>query len=527
LRCLKRLAIASAKLVRESWVNPHPMRLQLLLLYCAATVAVTQANVERIEVNFDLVQARAEALAQRPYREPDRRLPGRLGSLSYDEYRSIRFRPNEALWRDEKLPFQLQFFHRGGLFREPVAIHEFSATHSQEIPFLERFFDYTQLQGNLGWLRSSLGYAGFRVHHPLNRPDVYDEVMVFLGGSYFRSVAAGQVYGLSARGLSINSGIDGVPEEFPRFTHFWVGKPQPNDPSLRIYALLDGPRVAGAYEFILNPGRATAIDVRAALFFRAGLETPGWAPLTSMFWYGKNTDRPAGELRPQVHDSDGLIIYLEDGSTFWRPLHNPKRAFLTDFALTNLQRFGLLQRDREFANYEDPEAEYHRRPSAWVEPKGDWGPGRVRLMELPADKEYGDNIGAFWIPDAPAAPGQPAHFAYRLIFGFDPPPSQRPGRVTATRSGAIDGAPGTRLFWIDFDGDGFDRLTPETVGAEVEVVEGLKVRHQTVIRLPQGRGWRAMVQVEIEPGAERAELRCTLRDGYDPVSETWTYAWQP
>jgi periplasmic glucans biosynthesis protein len=501
------------------------MRFQLVL-FCAV-VGLAHANVERVEVNFDYVREKAEALAKRPYKEPDRRLPGRLASLSYDEYRSIRFKPNESLWREEKLPFQLQFFHRGGLFREPVALYEFSPTHAQVIPFLERFFDYGELSGHLGWLRSSLNYAGFRVHHPLNRPDYHDEVLVFLGASYFRSLAAGQVYGISARGLAIDSGLPGVPEEFPRFTTFWIGKPQPTDTTLRIYALLDSPRVAGAYEFLLNPGRVTGMDVRCMLWFRDAVNEPGWAPLTSMFWYGENTDRPAGELRPEVHDSDGLYIHAGDNGVTWRPLHNPRSPFSTDFPTSQLQRFGLLQRDRNFANYEDPEAEYHRRPSAWIEPKGDWGPGRVRLIELPADREYGDNIGAFWRPDAPVEPGRPVELSYRIVFGFDPPAGGRPGRAVATRSGALEGAPRGRLFWIDFAGEGLEKLTPDSVGAAVEPGAGIQVRHQSVVRLPGGRGWRVLLETIAAPDVQRGELRCTLRDGYEPVSETWAFAWQP
>ena len=502
------------------------MRLQLLL-FCAATL-VAHANVERVEVNFDYVRGKAEALAKRPYRAPDTRLPGRLAELNYDEYRSIRFKPNEALWREENLPFQLQFFHRGGQFnREPVSLYEFSATHAQQIPFLERFFDYSQLEGNLGWLRSSLNYAGFRVHFPLNRPDYHDEVLVFLGASYFRSVAAGQVYGLSARGLAVDSGIPGVPEEFPRFTTFWIGKPQPADTTLRVYALLEGPRVAGAYEFILSPGKTTAVDVRAMLWFRAAVQEPGWAPLTSMFWFGENTDRPHGEPRPEVHDSDGLILHTGDGGTIWRPLQNPRNIFATDFATSQLQRFGLLQRDRAFGSYEDPEADYHRRPSAWVEPKGDWGSGRVRLIELPADKEYGDNVVAFWRPDRLPEAGTPVEFSYRLVFGFDPPAGDRPAKVFATRSGDLPGVERGRLFWVDFNGEGLEKLDPEAVGIAVEPSEGVEIRHQTVIRLPGGRGWRAAIQAVPAAGVPRVDLRCTLRDGYEPVSETWTFAWQP
>lgn len=334
-----------------------------------------ESAIEKLEVDFDHVRRLAAERAAAPYREPDRELPRRLTELKYDEVRAIRFKPEQALWRNEALPFHLHLFHRSSAVREAVVIREFSATHVQTLPFIRDFFDYGRL-GNLGSLRSSLGYAGFRLHYPLNRPDVFDELIVFHGASYFRALGAGQVYGLSARGLAVDSGVPGLPEEFPVFTDFWIGKPLSGATTITVYALLDSPRVAGAYEFLIRPGRPTTLDVRAELTARAPLALPGLAPLTSMFWFGKNADRPQGDPRPQVHDSDGLFLETPEGAHLWRPLQNPREILNTDLPVVNPARFGLIQRERTIAAFEDFEARYHERPSCWIEPVGAWGGGK-------------------------------------------------------------------------------------------------------------------------------------------------------
>lgn len=494
--------------------------------------APARAAIEKLEVTFDYVRKQAAERASAVFKDPDRELPDRLGKLNYDEIRDIRFKPDQALWRSEDLPFHLHFFHRTAAVREAVQIREFSATHVQTIPFIRDFFDYGKL-GNLGWLRSSLGYSGFRVHYPLNRPDTFDELVVFHGASYFRALGAGQIYGLSARGLAIDSGVPGKIEEFPVFTDFWIGKPRPGSKSLVVYALLDSKRVAGAYEFVIQPGRPTVIDVRAELYARENIDLPGIAPLTSMFWFGKNSDRPMDDPRPQVHDSDGLLLHTADGAHLWRPLQNPRAILNTDLRAVKPTRFGLVQRERAIAAYEDFEARYHERPSCWIEPVGDWGGGSVRLVELPTINEYGDNIVAYWVPDQKPQPGKAFNLAYRMTWSLEQPNDDNLARVQSTRIGGLPGGGWGRLYWIDFAGAGLGQRNPDTLAAKIDILSpGARIRHQTLIRHTGIDGWRVALQVEgvdAPPGGlpepRPVQIQVQLRDGYQPVSETWVSTW--
>jgi glucans biosynthesis protein len=487
---------------------------------------VLSAAIEPATVTFDYVRALAEADVTVPYQAPGDDLPARLGALTYDEYRDIRFRPSEALWRDDGLPFQLQFFHRGGLFRDKVTIREFSPTHEQVIPFVRDFFSYDPAT-DVGRLHSSLGYAGFRVHTPLNRPELYDEVIAFLGASYFRAIGSQQVYGLSSRGLALNCGLPDQPEEFPRFTDFWVGKPAAGDTALTIYALLKGPSVTGAYEFVVRPGKATMVDVRTELIFRREVTLPGVAPLTSMFWYGENSVRPAGQLRQEVHDSDGLMVQDATGVRIWQPLHNPAAP---EFAVTPMQklaRFGLMQRDRRITSYEDLEAHYEQRPSAWIEPQGAWGDGSIRLVQLPASTEYGDNIVAFWVPAASPIVGRPLQFGYRIVWSLGEPPSDGFARVVNTHEGDLPNVAHGRLFWVDFADENFAARDASALEAEIEVSEGGRVRHHAISPYPQIGGWRVAIETDAVQAGQTISIQCRLRAGAQPISETWSYEWKP
>ena len=500
-------------------------RLSLLGLVLAPFIA---SAAERAEVDFAFVREQAKARAEAAYAAPSEDLPKALASIGYDRYRSIRFAPEHSFWRDDRLPFTLQFFHLGGLFRTGVKVHEFSPTHVQEIPFSSDLFDYGP-EGVPGRLPASLGYAGFRVHAPINRPEYYDEVLAFLGASYFRAVAAGQVYGLSARGIAVNSGVNDRPEEFPRFTDFWIGKPQADDTALTIYALLDGPSVAAAYQFIINPGETTLMEVKVAVFARQPIETLGIAPLTSMFWYGENTDRPSGQPRPEVHDSDGLLLEMQDGATTWRPLRQVGHLEATSYPIINnaLKRFGLFQRDRDFGHYEDPEARYDIRPSAWVEPVSGFEAGGVRLVELTPEKEYGDNIVAYWVPAEPVAAGQMREFSYRLAWANDLPVNPRVARVNATWQGKSSDHAGGDTVWIDFVGEAFADLGDAEPTVDLQVGAGVGVRHQTLIRLPKNRGWRVALQIGATEAGGSTDMSCRLLRGFEPLSERWSYTWQP
>lgn len=496
----------------------------LFLLVCVCAIA---GAVERVRVNLDYVRGLAAERAAEPYREPRNRLPAWLKDLDYSQYQQIRFAPDEALWAEENRPYQVQFFHLGGLFQKPVEIFEFTDEHAQEIPFVSNFFTYGQ-DVDVGRSPRNLGYAGFRLHHPLNRPGYFDELVVFLGASYFRALGRGQSYGLSARGIALNTGLGG-PEEFPDFVSFWLGKPGKDSASITVYALLDGPSLAGAYRFAITPGEPTMIEVQASLYLRREVEALGLAPLTSMFWYGENSRRPGDDYRPEVHDSDGLAIRLEPHRWLWRPLSNPPGVEATDFPVETLNGFGLIQRDRLFDHYQDFEADFHLRPSAWVEPLGDWGPGRVRLVELPTGNEYQDNMVAFWVPDEDLVPGQRFDIAYRISWVLDRGLVTPSGRVVSTRTGHLsDGSGLARLFVVDFAGSHLANLAAdEPLEAVIGVPDGARFLHSEVKKIPESDTWRVSFGVEADETGSPIDLHCYLTAGFEQLTETWVYRWHP
>jgi glucans biosynthesis protein len=334
---------------------------------------------------FDAVMHRAQQLAAAPYRVQEVRLPSELQGIDYDRFRDIRFKPERSLWRDAKLPFEVAFFHLGLYYNRPVRINEVSGDTVREIRYDPALFDYGANKFDPKRM-TGLGFAGFRVHYAVNTPKYKDEVLVFLGASYFRALGKGQVYGISARGLAIDTGLASG-EEFPNFVEFWIERPAPGATELTFYALLDSKRASGAYSFVLKPGTETVVEVKARLFLRGNVSRLGLAPLTTMYFFGENQRSTRDDYRPEVHDSDGLSIHSGTGEWIWRPLVNPKRLLVTSFALSNPAGFGIMQRDRDFGHYEDLEARYDLRPSAWVQPKGNWGQGRVELVEIPSPDE--------------------------------------------------------------------------------------------------------------------------------------------
>ncbi len=471
---------------------------------------------------FDDVAALAKSAAERPYRSDERPPPAELSALSYDQYRDIRFRPDRALWRAERLPFEAMFFHLGKFQTAPVRITEVSADGMRHVAYDSADFDYGKnTLSAAAW--GDLGFAGFRAHCGLNGGAYKDELVVFLGGSYFRALAAGLRYGLSARGLAIDT-VGGRGEEFPRFTEFWLVRPSTEARTLTVYALLDSPRATGAYQFDVHPGAETVMDVRARLYLRGRVATLGIAPLTSMFFFGENQPHP-DDFRPEVHDSDGLSVATGDGEWLWRPMLDPNATLTTSFAMRGLRGFGLMQRDRTFASYEDTEARYELRPSAWVEPIGSWGPGRVELVQLPTPDETNDNIVAYWVPDEPPATGAPFDVAYRLRWqGSD---MQRPpgAWVTQTRAGRGYAELGAdeRQFVVDFTGPSLAALPADApVKAVVTAPANGEIVESNAYRVEATGGWRMIVRMKRLKANKPTELRGFLQHGPDVLTETWS-----
>jgi glucans biosynthesis protein len=473
--------------------------------------------------SFEDVSVLAQIQARQPYRDSSRKAPAQLQALSYDEYRDIRFRPDRALWRNDKLPFEVMFFHLGKFQKNAVRIDEVTRQGTQHIPYRAGDFDFGKNKlSPQSW--GDLGFGGFRAHYPLNSSEYKDEVAVFLGASYFRALGAGQRYGLSARGLAIDT-VGGQGEEFPAFVRFWLVKPEANATTLTIYALLDSQRATGAYQFEIRPGGETVMDVRARLFLRERVATLGIAPLTSMFFFGENQPHRT-DFRPEVHDSDGLMVATGDGEWIWRPLLNPKQTLTTSFSTQQLRGFGLMQRDREFRNYEDGEARYELRPSAWIEPTGSWAPGRVELVQLNTPDETNDNIVAYWVPQELPAPGKPLDFTYRLHWQGMQQDQHPPGAwALQTRAGRgyAELAEDEQQYIVDFTGPALASLAPDaTVKAVVSAPANGQIMESNVYRLEATGVWRMTVRVKQLDRNQPTELRGFLQSGNDVLSETWS-----
>ena len=469
----------------------------------------------------DTVPALARAAAAAAYQPPPQTLPASLGALGYDGYRDLRYRGDRALWAGRGVPYTAQFFHRGFLFPQRVDMYEVADGQAEPIAFSPDLFDYGR-QAPVD-ADEDFGFAGFRLHVAGGGRADGDELCAFLGASYFRAVAQGLAYGLSARGLALGTGDPG-PEEFPVFRAFWLERPQAGSPSTVVHALLDSPSVAGAYRFAITAdGPRTRIEVDARLYPRVELRAVGIAPLTSMFAFDASDRVGVDDYRPAVHDSDGLALWTGSGEQVWRALANPSTLQVSGLQDRDPRGFGLMQRKRDFEDFLDAEADYERRPSLWVEPRDGWGEGEVHLVEIPTADEFHDNIVAAWRPAQPLAAGRESRWRYVLhweaMHSWDPALAL----VSATRAGAAF-EEGVRLFVLDWQGGALDALDAATA-PELELSASAgEVRNVVVQRNPEDGRWRS--SFELVPGtASTIELRARLHAGGRALGETWLYRW--
>jgi periplasmic glucans biosynthesis protein len=473
---------------------------------------------------FENIQRLAEQRANEAYRDQGSKLPDSLTKLSYDDYRSIQFRADNALWRNQAM-FEVQFFHRGSSYDRRVNVTEVSEDGVlHPVNYNASQFDYGKVPPPKD-LPADLGFAGLRVHYPLQRPDYKDELIAFLGASYFRVLGRDQNYGASARGLAVNVAST-AGEEYTYFTDFWLMRPTPDQRTLTIYALLDSPSVAGAYRFEIVPGAITTTEVSATLYPRKTVDKPGLASMTSMFFYGKDRPKQLDDFRPEVHDSDGLKMQTGSGEWLWRPLNNPKTLRISNFSDEHPRGFGLTQRERDFAHYQDEDAHYQQRPSYWVAPLGDWGKGTVELVEVPTDEAIHDNIVAFWAPSIQLQPHKPFSFSY-LLSAYAQTPAWPPGgRVIATRSSAAHGRDNSRRILIDFAGGDLEALTASQPVKAVLSAHNADIDNVTVQRLVENGVWR--VSFRLQPkNNQAADLHCYLTLYAEALTESWTYLWTP
>lgn len=476
--------------------------------------------------SFEQVIQRARQVASSAYVAPTP-IPGFMRELSYQAYQNIRFDPGRSLWRDSDSNFQVMLVPPGLYFTHSVAIHIVDSEGPNTLQFDRSKFVFTDREIEKR-IPADIGYAGFKLTYPLQAEDQANQFLVFAGASYFRGVGRDNNFGISARGLAVNTGLASG-EKFPSFTEFWLVRPAPDAEAMTVYALLDGEHAAGAYRFVVTPGKPTRVQVSTVLFPRKPIELLGVAPLTSMFFYGENTIRPVGEWRPQVHDSDGLLIHngISD-EWLWRPLINPKNLEMDYFQTENVRGFGLLQRDRSFTDFEDLEAMYHTRPSAWIEPEGDWGKGEVVLTQLPSGVETNDNIVAFWHPAAAPDANDGYRFSYTLSFGSEELAAHPLGKAMNTflghgdRIGGGDAKDAYRVV-VDFAEGALDGLSAEEpVVGQVTALDGGELIEQFVEYNRPCGCWRLSLLARPAPGKSLG-LRAYLSRQGETLTETWSY----
>jgi glucans biosynthesis protein len=482
--------------------------------------------------SFDWLRALARRKAAEPYTPPPSPPPV-LAQLDYQAWGEIKFDTDRALFADGPLP--VTFFHPAKFFQEPVKIYAVDAGQAREVIYDQAYFHMPSDSPARG-LPEGVGFAGFRVQEPRGGSLDWraNDWAAFLGASYFRAIGALRQYGLSARAVAIDTAVYQHPEEFPRFSQFFIERPAAGSNTIVVNALLEGPSVAGACRLRLTRGVGVVMDIDQTLFLRRPVTRFGLAPLTSMYWFSETVKPTAIDWRPEVHDSDGLAIWTGAGERLWRPLNDPAAPIVSAFEDENPKGFGLLQRDRNFDHYQDG-VFYDRRPSLWVEPKGGWDKGAVQLIELPTDDEISDNIVAAWVPETSPAPGAPLELSYRLHWLADEPYPSELARCVATRlgRGGQPGQPrpaGVRKFVVEFLGGPLASLPfgvkPDMV---LQTSRGRFTDYRMIEAVPDGIAghWRAEFDLVDVTGPEPVELRLQLTVGEKVATETWTYQYHP
>ena len=508
----------------------------------APVPAFTFADVEKL----------AWQQAGKSFKAADSRLIEALRTVTEQQWNAIAFKDEGRLWHEAGLPFEVGFFHPGFIFNQPVTISEVDGGLERPVAFNPGLFDLGDPALAEKMAALNLNFAGFRLYYPINDGDRKNEVTVFLGGTHFRAVARKSGYGLTARGLILNPAMS-EGEEFPYFRRFWLVRPEPDAASLTLYALLESPSLTGAYQFVITPGTSTVMEVKARLFKRSGAHWPkkiGLGPVGSMYLFSEKENGSSRDWRPEVHNSDSLLMTTDQGEWFHRPLVNPERlATVSGFELSGLKGFGLMQRDADFDHYQDIDARFEHRPSLWIEPLGDSAKGRLELIEIPSTKDYNDNILAFWLPDRsgpdaasgsqtePADSGTEMALAYRLYWMAPGATPHQLGRVVSTRR-VLDPQAETATFVLDFESEDLNAIPADTgLASQIETGEAYPVLEKSLRKNPVTGGWRlkfkvrlpqekSMVQSLISAGEERVSSRFSARlikgeNLPEPLTETW------
>lgn len=507
------------------------------------------------------VETLARGLSAAPYDNAANAVPDYLLGLGRDEWLALRLKPEQVLWKDEGLPFAIGFFHPGYVFNRFAEINIVDERGVMKIPFSADMFEIGD-EALAARIRSGpAGFAGFQVLVPSeSAEEPYgtnsgNRLAGFMGASNFLFKGRNSRLGAFSRPVAFDTALPSG-EVFPYFRELWLIKPRPGDDSLTVYALMDSPALTGAYSLRITPGTSAVVRVEARLFKRPNAQPPakvGLAPLAGMFLYSETDNGRPGDYRPEMHNVDGLL-FGDDKTWSWRPLANNPRLNISGFPLANPRGFGLMQRDAVFDHYQDIAARFDRSASVWVEPGGDWGPGRLELIEIPGSREFHQNILSLWVPDAvlppPAAgdggpdrPG-PRDAAPFLTYSYTMywmPPGASPhalGKATDTRMVRNQDA-GEVTFLVDFEGGELGDLDPAIgLTSVVEAPAQTTLLEKTLVKNPATSGWRLTMRFRLpengmldrllaaRDGPAGIRFTAQLKKGEnipDPLTETWVY----
>ncbi len=470
----------------------------------------------------DLLDTAARRRADEPYKPTDKRVDEALSGITYEQYnRAIVYKQEEALLRKDGSPFWIEPFHTAGaIYAFPVELFFVEAGHALRIPYSPKTFDFNP-PAKAPATQAQSDFAGFRALAQIDKLGVFRDFLAFLGATNFRAIGSGQVFGVAARGLAINTGQAGG-EDFPLFRSFWIERPKPVDQNLVVHALCDSVSAVGRFKFTITPGYETIVDTDAVIYPRRRIAYAGIAPIASRFFFGPSVPSKRRDFRPNVHDSEALYIVNGAGEHVWRPLLNPERLQFSVFVDKTPKGFGLIQKDRSFSSYQDTDQQYEKRPSLWIEPIGDWGEGSIDLIELPAPDEINENIVCFWRPKDGLGPGIGHRYHYRMHWCWNPPIENTMASVEQTRVG--ESKSGDIVFVVDFsnteacNGCGGGPLTPNVTASAGEI------RNPRVSATPAAGVQR--LRFEYAPsGSDPVDLRAQLLVNGKPVSETWIFRW--
>ncbi|MBB2964450.1 glucan biosynthesis protein D [Methylobacterium sp. R2-1] len=472
----------------------------------------------------------ARALGNRPFAgQPTNDVPDALKNLPREAYEAIRIRPEALIWGGEPHGFAVEPLVRGFYYTDRVALFLVEDGVVRPILYDRGRYVAGSEAGAAALPETEPGFSGLRIRARFGEQN--QDFAVFQGACFYRLVGQGQEFGINGRALMLRP-ADPRGEEFPRWRALFVERPKTPDGPLVIHALIDSDSLAAALRLELRPGGPSTAAITATLVTRKAIDHLGLSGMQAPFLFGPHDRRGADDARAAVYAAGGLQIRNGGGEAIWRPVRNPETLQISGFLDNGPKGFGLTQRDRSPATFEDDVHHWERCPSLWVEPgepagEGLWGEGAVTLLEIPSDSEVNENVIAYWRPKANLPAGQEVRLTYRQNWGGEPPVGPL-ARVTSTRSGRGTANP-RRLFLVDFTGDLLFTAAGTMVPLDTVLMAGPgRIVEGSTRRIAHPETRTVRVAFELDPGSERAvELRLALKTEGRQVTETWLYRWTP